>query len=68
MDGNLLIVSDVADDRAQAVREAGLQRDRLYGSTPREIEIVKAIVAGDSNRDIAAGDQDARRFVRHFAP
>ena len=65
MDGKLLIGADVADDLAQAVRQAGQQRDRPFGLTPREVEIVEAIAAGDSNRDIAVKLDISLQTVKH---
>ena len=65
MDGQLLIGTEIADDLAQAVRQAGLQRDRPYGLTPREVEIVDAIAAGDSNREIAVRLNISLQTVKH---
>ena len=65
MDGKLLIGAEVADDLANAVRQAGSTRDRPYGLTPREIEIVEAIAAGDSNRDIAVKLNISLQTVKH---
>jgi DNA-binding NarL/FixJ family response regulator len=65
MDGKLLIGAEIADDLAQAVRQAGLQRDRPYGLTPREVEIVEAIAAGDSNREIAVKLDISLQTVKH---
>jgi DNA-binding NarL/FixJ family response regulator len=65
MDGKLLIGTEVADDLAHAVREAGAQRDRPYGLTPREIDIVDAVTAGDSNRDIAIRLNISLQTVKH---
>jgi DNA-binding NarL/FixJ family response regulator len=65
MDGKLLIGAEIADDLAQAVRQAGEQRKRPYGLTPREVEIVDAIAAGDSNRDIAARLGISLQTVKH---
>ena len=65
MDGKLLIGTEIADDLAQAVRQAGLQRDRPYGLTPREVEIVDAIAAGDSNREIAVRLNISLQTVKH---
>jgi DNA-binding NarL/FixJ family response regulator len=65
MDGKLLIGTDVADDLAQAVQQVGAQRDRPYGLTPREIEIVEAITAGESNREIAARLGISLQTVKH---
>jgi two-component system, NarL family, nitrate/nitrite response regulator NarL len=65
MDGKLLIGTEIADDLAQAVRQAGEQRKRPYGLTPREVEIVDAIAAGDGNRDIAARLGISLQTVKH---
>jgi DNA-binding NarL/FixJ family response regulator len=65
MDGKLVIGADVADDLAQAVRQAGSQKERPYGLTQREIEIVEAITAGDSNREIAVKLDISLQTVKH---
>lgn len=65
MEGKFLIGSDVADDLAQAVRQVGTQKEKPYGLTPREIEIVEAISAGDSNRDIAHRLNISLQTVKH---
>jgi two-component system, NarL family, nitrate/nitrite response regulator NarL len=65
MDGKLLIGTEIADDLAQAVRQAGSQRERPYGLTPREVDIVDAIAAGESNRDIAARLNISLQTVKH---
>lgn len=65
MDGKLLIGTEIADDLAQAVRKAGSQRERPYGLTPREVDIVDAIAAGDSNRDIAVRLSISLQTVKH---
>jgi DNA-binding NarL/FixJ family response regulator len=65
MDGKLVIGTEMADDLAQAVRQAGSQRERPYGLTLREVEIVDAITAGDSNRDIAVRLNISLQTVKH---
>jgi DNA-binding NarL/FixJ family response regulator len=65
MEGNLLIGSQIADYLAQAVQQAGAQRDRPYGLTPREVEIVDAVAAGDSNREIAGRLGISLQTVKH---
>jgi DNA-binding NarL/FixJ family response regulator len=65
MEGKFLIGSEVADDLAQAVRQRGAHRENPYGLTAREIEIVDAIVAGDSNRDVAARLGIGLQTVKH---
>lgn len=65
LDGKLLIGTEIADDLAQAVRQAGQHQDRPYGLTPREVEIVEAIAAGDSNREIAVKLNISLQTVKH---
>jgi DNA-binding NarL/FixJ family response regulator len=65
MEGKFLIGSEVADDLAQAVRQVGTHKEKPYGLTAREIEIVEAIIAGDSNRDIAARLNISLQTVKH---
>ena len=65
MEGRFLIGSEVADDLAQAVRHVGTEKAKPYGLTPRELEIVDAIAAGDSNRDIAARLNISLQTVKH---
>lgn len=65
VEGKLLLGKEVADDLAHAVQQAGMQRDRPYGLTPREIEIVEAIAAGESNREIAARLNISLQTVKH---
>lgn len=65
MDGRLLIGAEMADDLAKAVRHAGTERERPYGLTPRECEIVEAIAAGESNREVAARLNISLQTVKH---
>jgi DNA-binding NarL/FixJ family response regulator len=65
MEGKFLVGAEVADDLAEAVRNAGAPRQRPYGLTPREIEIVDAIAAGDTNRDIAVRLDISLQTVKH---
>ena len=65
MEGKFLIGSEVADDLAQAVRQVGAHKEKPYGLTSREIEIVEAITAGDSNRDIATRLNISLQTVKH---
>ena len=65
MEGKLLIGTEIADDLAHAVQQAGPQRDRPFGLTAREIDIVDAIAAGDSNRDIAIKLNISLQTVKH---
>lgn len=65
MDGKLLMAPEIADDLAQALRHAGSQRERPYRLTPREVAIIEAIAAGDSNRDVAARLSISLQTVKH---
>lgn len=65
MQGKFLIGSEIADDLAQAVQSAGTHKQKRYGLTPREIEIVEAITAGDSNRDISTRLNISLQTVKH---
>ncbi len=65
MDGKYIIGAGVADDLAQAVRQVGAQPARRYSLTSRELDIVAAIVAGDSNRNIADRLGISLQTVKH---
>jgi two-component system nitrate/nitrite response regulator NarL len=65
IDGKYVIGAGVADDRDQAVRHVGAQRTRRYELTSRELEIVAAVVSGDSNRDIASRLAISLQTVKH---
>jgi two-component system, NarL family, nitrate/nitrite response regulator NarL len=65
MRGQLLIGAEIADDVAHAVRQARASRERPYGLTSREVEIIEAITAGDSNREIAAKLNISLQTVKH---
>ena len=65
MDDKYVIGAGVADDREQAVRQVGREHPRQYGLTPRELEIVAAIVGGDSNRDVADRLSISLQTVKH---
>jgi DNA-binding NarL/FixJ family response regulator len=65
MEDKYIIGSGVADDLAQAVKQIGVQPARRYGLTAREIEIVSAVAAGDSNRDIGDRLGISLQTVKH---
>jgi two-component system, NarL family, nitrate/nitrite response regulator NarL len=65
MDDKYVIGAGVAEDREQATRQVGREHPRQYGLTPRELEIVAAIVSGDSNRDIADRLSISLQTVKH---
>jgi len=65
MDGKYLIGEGVADDLAQAVRQARTPAAPRYGLTAREMEIVSAVVDGAGNRDIAVRLGISLQTVKH---
>jgi two-component system, NarL family, nitrate/nitrite response regulator NarL len=65
MNGKYVIGDGIADDLAQAVRQVETPATRKYGLTARELEIVAAIVAGASNRDIADRLGISLQTVKH---
>jgi two-component system, NarL family, nitrate/nitrite response regulator NarL len=65
MDDKYVIGAGVAESRAEAVRQVAAQRPRQYTLTPRELDIVAAIVSGDSNRDIADRLAISSQTVKH---
>jgi two-component system nitrate/nitrite response regulator NarL len=65
MDDKYVIGAGVADDREEAVRHFGAQRPPQFGLTSRELEVVTAIVSGDSNRDIADRLAISLQTVKH---
>jgi DNA-binding NarL/FixJ family response regulator len=65
MNDKYIIGAGVADDLAQAVRQVGAQPNKRYALTSRELELVAAIVTGDSNRDIADRLGISLQTVKH---
>jgi two-component system, NarL family, nitrate/nitrite response regulator NarL len=65
MDDKYVIGAGIADDCEQAVRNVSAQHTRQFGLTSRELEIVAAIVSGDSNRDIGERLTISLQTVKH---
>lgn len=65
MAGKWLIAPEMAAELARAVRETGQPRTIPFGLTVRELEIVEAIAAGDSNGDIAKHLNISLHTVKH---
>jgi DNA-binding NarL/FixJ family response regulator len=63
--GEILIPVELSEQLAEASRHGESARERPFGLTPREIEIVQALAAGDSNRDIAARLDISPQTVKH---
>jgi DNA-binding NarL/FixJ family response regulator len=62
MDGKYIIDENVAEELAQAIH--GVRTPR-FGLTPRELDIVRAIVAGASNKEIADSLRISPQTVKH---
>jgi DNA-binding NarL/FixJ family response regulator len=62
MNGKYIIGADVADNLAQAIHEVRAPR---FGLTPRALDIVTAIVAGASNKEIASRLGISLQTVKH---
>jgi DNA-binding NarL/FixJ family response regulator len=65
MEGKLLLAPEIADDLAHAVKQTDTPRDRSFGLTPREIEIVAAVTTGESNQEIATRLSISLQTVKH---
>jgi DNA-binding NarL/FixJ family response regulator len=65
IDGKFVIDDDETDDLASAIQRQESRTTRRYGLTPREREIVAAIAAGESNRDIATRLSISTQTVKH---
>ena len=65
LDDKYVVGAGVVNDRDEAMRQVRAQRPPQFGLTPRELEIVKAIVSGDSNRDIAERLAISLQTVKH---
>jgi DNA-binding NarL/FixJ family response regulator len=65
MDGKLMIAPDVAAMLAQTAARRGDRDARPYGLTARESDIVRAIAAGKSNREIASHLGISLQTVKH---
>jgi two-component system nitrate/nitrite response regulator NarL len=66
LDGNYWIGPEAVPDLEDALRRLSEQGpDRRYGLTPRELEIVTAVVAGHGNRDIAERFAISQQTVKH---
>ena len=65
LEGKFVMDRDVTDDLATALQRQESRSVRRFGLTPREREIVAAIVAGESNRDIATRLSINTQTVKH---
>lgn len=63
--GKWLIAPEFTDELARVVRDSGRPRELPYGLTARELEIVEAVSAGDSNGDIASHLGISLHTVKH---
>ncbi len=65
MNGKFVMDADVTDDLAGAIQRHESKADRQYGLTARELEIVAAVAAGESNRDIGQRLAISTQTVKH---
>ncbi|MGD9903312.1 MAG: response regulator [Vicinamibacterales bacterium] len=65
MAGKWLIAPEMADELARALRDSRMPRALPFGLTARELEIVEAIAAGDSNNEIARQLNISLHTVKH---
>jgi two-component system nitrate/nitrite response regulator NarL len=64
--GSYWIGAEAVSDLGETLRRlSSAGPDRRYGLTPREIEIVTAVVGGQSNRDIADRFSISQQTVKH---
>ena len=65
MSGRFLIGAGVADNLLEAVQQLAAPSTPKYGLTSRELEVIAAIVAGQSNRVIADRLAISQQTVKH---
>jgi len=65
MEGKYLLAGGTADDLAQAIREVRAPAATRFGLTPRELEIVAAIVAGETNKTMSDRLRISPQTVKH---
>ena len=65
MAGKFVMDADITNDLAAAIQRQESRTSERYGLTAREREIVAAIAAGESNKDIAARLSISQQTVKH---
>lgn len=65
MQGKFVMDADVTDDLAGAIQRHESRTAQRFGLTAREREIVSAIAAGESNKDIATRLSISQQTVKH---
>jgi two-component system nitrate/nitrite response regulator NarL len=65
MEGKYLLAGGTADDLAHAIREVRAPAATRFGLTPRELEIVAAIVAGETNKTMSDRLRISPQTVKH---
>lgn len=65
MEGKFVMDADTTDDLAAAIQYQESRTAQRYGLTAREREIVAAVAAGESNKDIATRLSISQQTVKH---
>jgi len=65
MQGKFVMDTDITDDLVGAIQRHESRTAQRYGLTAREREIVAAIAAGESNKDIATRLSISQQTVKH---
>lgn len=65
LEGKFVMDADITDNLAEAIQRHESRSSERYGLTAREREIVAAIAAGETNKDIAARLSISQQTVKH---
>jgi DNA-binding NarL/FixJ family response regulator len=63
--GQFVVGDSAAETTAEAIQRPASERARLYGLTRRELDIITAIVAGESNKEVAERLSISIQTVKH---
>jgi DNA-binding NarL/FixJ family response regulator len=63
--GQYVIGAGAADDLAQAIHQATPAPERRYGLTTRELDVLAAVAAGETNRQISQRLNISAQTVKH---
>jgi two-component system nitrate/nitrite response regulator NarL len=65
VNGECVMGGEVLDDLVDAIRRPGSDPGRRYNLTPRELDIIAAVVAGQTNKEIANQLSISIQTVKH---